>query len=191
MKDVIEEGLRRARKYSGSFTVITQSILDIEQFGSVGNVIMSNTDFKFYLQSPDFAQAREKKFIQCGEFTLRLMDSVKTNKPKYSENRTWRRHTATAWSGSSWTHGATTSTPRRETKSLKSNSSSPKTAGIMRSPSRKWSENTEAEEPLMNQSDDAYLRKLLETYRALLDPGIDLFEAEDVTVDSSGSRCTR
>ena len=85
MKDVIEEGLRRARKYSGSFTVITQSILDIEQFGSVGNVIMSNTDFKFYLQSPDFAQAREKKFIQCGEFTLRLMDSVKTNKPKYSE----------------------------------------------------------------------------------------------------------
>lgn len=42
----------------------------------------------------------------------------------------------------------------------------------------------------MNQSDDAYLRKLLETYRALLDPGIYLFEAEDVTVDSSGSLCT-
>jgi len=85
MKDVIEEGLRRARKYNGSFTIITQSIQDVIQFGSVGHVIMSNTDFKFYLQSPDFAAARDKSLIQCGDFELRLLNSVKTNKPKYSE----------------------------------------------------------------------------------------------------------
>ncbi len=85
LQKVIEEGYRRARKYRGSFTVITQSILDLKSFGSVGDVIHSNSAFKFYLQSVDFDKARHQKLLDCDDFLMRLLKSVRTNKPKYSE----------------------------------------------------------------------------------------------------------
>ncbi|MFH1675359.1 MAG: TraC family protein, partial [Pseudomonadota bacterium] len=85
LKDVIEEGYRRARKYGGSFTTITQSLLDFENFGQVGSVIMSNSAFKFLLESPDFEKARSKKLIDYDEFTMKILKSVSTPRPRYSE----------------------------------------------------------------------------------------------------------
>lgn len=85
LQKVIEEGYRRARKYYGSFTVITQSILDLKSFGSVGDVIHSNSAFKFYLQSVDFEKAKQEKLLDCDDFLMRLLKSVRANKQKYSE----------------------------------------------------------------------------------------------------------
>lgn len=85
MKQVIEEGYRRARKYGGSFTIVVQSILDLKSFGSVGDVIMGNSAFKFYLESPDFEKAAAEKQIYYDKFVMDLLKTVKTNKPKYSE----------------------------------------------------------------------------------------------------------
>jgi conjugal transfer ATP-binding protein TraC len=82
---VINEGYRRARKYNGSFMVITQSLLDLENFGEVGNVISSNSAFKMYLESSDFDQAQKKGLIDYDEFTMKLLKSVKSNPPRYSE----------------------------------------------------------------------------------------------------------
>lgn len=85
LQEIIEEGYRRARKYGGSFSIITQSILDIKQFGAVGNVIMANSAFKFYLESGDYEKAKEEKLIDLGEFQMQLLKSVRSNRPKYSE----------------------------------------------------------------------------------------------------------
>ena len=85
LKGVIEEGYRRARKYGGSFTVITQSILDLKQFGSIGDVIRSNSAFKFYLESSDFDRAKLEGLIEHEGFALKILKSVRSNKPKYSE----------------------------------------------------------------------------------------------------------
>lgn len=82
---VIEEGYRRARKYKGSFGVVTQSILDLEQFGRVGRVINTNSAFKFFLESSDFVYAKEKKLIEYDDFTVNILNSIKYNAPKYSE----------------------------------------------------------------------------------------------------------
>jgi len=85
IKQVIEEGYRRARKYNGSFTIITQSILDMLQFGSVGKVIRNNSAFKFYLQSGDFEQALNEKLVDYSPFVMEILKSLKSRPPKYSE----------------------------------------------------------------------------------------------------------
>ena len=85
LQDVIESGYRRARKYHGSFSIITQSILDLKQFGSVGDVIRANSAFKFYLESTDFEKAKQEKLIDLDGFALEILKSVRSNKPKYSE----------------------------------------------------------------------------------------------------------
>ncbi len=82
---VINEGYRRARKYQGSFMVITQSLLDLENFGEVGNVINSNSAFRIFLESGDFDQALKKGLIDYDPFTMKLLKSVKSNPPRYSE----------------------------------------------------------------------------------------------------------
>ena len=85
LSEVIEEGYRRARKYQGSFSIITQSLLDLKAFGKVGDVIRGNSDFKFFLESVDFDKALNEKLIDYDEFTMRMLKSLKSNKPKYSE----------------------------------------------------------------------------------------------------------
>jgi len=85
LKEVIEEGYRRARKYGGSFTIITQSILDMKLFGGVGDVIRNNSAFKFYLESADFEKALSEKLLDYDEFSMNILKSTKSNKPNYSE----------------------------------------------------------------------------------------------------------
>lgn len=85
LKNVIEEGYRRARKYGGSFTTITQSLLDLEMFGDIGNVLKENSAYKFYLESSAFEKAAEKKIIDYEAFLLQILKSVKSPKPRYSE----------------------------------------------------------------------------------------------------------
>lgn len=85
MLDVIEDGYRRARKYYGSFTVITQSILDLESYSNAGRVIMNNSDFRFFLQADDYEQAKKAKLIEYDDFTMQILKSVRKNTPKYSE----------------------------------------------------------------------------------------------------------
>ncbi len=85
MLDIIESGYRRARKYHGSFFVITQSLLDRQKFGDIGNIIWSQADFKFLLESGDFKAAKDAGLIDYSDFTMELLKSVKTNAPAYSE----------------------------------------------------------------------------------------------------------
>ena len=85
LKNIIEEGYRRARKYGGSFTTITQSLLDLEMFGDIGNVLKENSAYKFYLESSAFGKATDKKIIDYEAFLLRILKSVKSPKPRYSE----------------------------------------------------------------------------------------------------------
>ncbi len=82
---VIEEGYRRARKYKGSFSIVTQSLVDTRRFGAVGEVIRNNSAFKFLLESSDYGQARAEGMLEYDDFAMRLIQSVKLNRPKYSE----------------------------------------------------------------------------------------------------------
>ena len=82
---IIVEGYRRARKYGGSFITITQSLLDLAMFGDVGQVILSNSAYKFLLQSADFEKARSKKLIDYSDFVMKLLKSIRSPKPRYSE----------------------------------------------------------------------------------------------------------
>jgi conjugal transfer ATP-binding protein TraC len=85
IQKVIEDGYRKARKHSGSFTVVTQSVNDLELFGRVGKVIYSSSAFKFYLQADDIEKAKNAKIIDYGDFEIALLKSVRQNRPKYSE----------------------------------------------------------------------------------------------------------
>lgn len=85
LKAVIEEGYRKARKYYGSFIVVFQSDLDLIAAGSVGKVVMGNSAFKFKLESGDYERAKAEKLIDYDDFTMKILKSVRTNKPYYSE----------------------------------------------------------------------------------------------------------
>ncbi|MDO3380352.1 TraC family protein [Geoalkalibacter halelectricus] len=83
--EIMESGYRRARKYSGSFSVVFQSPLDLNKFGAVGDVIRGNSAFKFYLESEDYPKAHDMKLIDYDEFVMRILKSTRSRKPKYSE----------------------------------------------------------------------------------------------------------
>jgi hypothetical protein len=78
---VINEGYRRARKYNGSFMIITQSILDLDNFGEVGRVINGNSAFKIYLESSDFDQARKRGLIDYDDFTIHCSKASNPTRP--------------------------------------------------------------------------------------------------------------
>lgn len=82
---VVEDGYRRARKYGGSFGTIFQSILDTKLFGRTGDVMRNNAAFQFYLESKDYQQALENKLISYEPFIAKMLTSIKSNRPHYSE----------------------------------------------------------------------------------------------------------
>lgn len=85
LKDTVEGAYRRVRKYGGGITVITQSILDIKQFGDLGEVLIANSAFKFFLESPVMEIAKKEKLIDYDEFVMNLLKTVKKSGSKYSE----------------------------------------------------------------------------------------------------------
>jgi len=85
MADMIEAGFRRARKYAGSFIIITQSILDRQVFGKIGDIVWANADFKILLESKDYDKALAEKLIDYDEFTVEILKSMQRNGKKYSE----------------------------------------------------------------------------------------------------------
>lgn len=85
MADMIEAGFRRARKYQGSFFVITQSILDRQLFGAIGDIIWANADYKILLESKDYDKALAEKLIDYDQFTVEILKSMQRNGTKYSE----------------------------------------------------------------------------------------------------------
>ena len=82
---VVEEGYRRARKYSGSFSVVVQSLMDLNTFGTVGGVINGNSQFRLFLESPDFDKSKDKGILDYDEFTMEYLKSVKSLSGFYSE----------------------------------------------------------------------------------------------------------
>lgn len=82
---VIAEGYRRARKYLGATGIITQSPLDLAKFGPAGEVIKSNSAFKFFLECEDYPEAVKRGILDYSGLHLELAKSIKNQKPRYSE----------------------------------------------------------------------------------------------------------
>ena len=85
LKITIEAGYRRARKVGGAFGIVSQSPMDLKSFGSVGPVLNANSPFKFLLQTEDIHKAQREGVFDYNDFEIGLMDSVKSQKPRYSE----------------------------------------------------------------------------------------------------------
>lgn len=82
----IETLYRRARKYKGSVTTITQSILDYYR-NPVGEAIVSNAEWLFLLKQKgtDLARAMNENKITATSFERRLIESVTTVPKQFSE----------------------------------------------------------------------------------------------------------
>lgn len=85
IKGTIEGFYRMLRKHTAGCFVISQSVLDLNRFGAVGDVILNNSAYKFYLKSDDYEKALNMKLIDYDQFTMDLLKGVTTNKPNYSE----------------------------------------------------------------------------------------------------------
>lgn len=87
LAEMIDEGYRRARKYGGAFGLVMQSIMDTQLMGKAGKVALSNAAYKFMLSSKSnqYTQASDAKIIEYEGFALNLLNSLKNNKPHYSE----------------------------------------------------------------------------------------------------------
>ena len=65
--------------------MVLQSILDLESFGPIGNVILENAAYKFLLEGKAYSQAVNSKILDYSGLSVDLLTSVKNNPPRYSE----------------------------------------------------------------------------------------------------------
>lgn len=84
-KQVVEEGYRRARKYTGALGVVLQSILDVPDFGDLGKAFHENSNTQFLLKSDIYRKASREGVIEQAGIALELLDSVKLVKKHYAE----------------------------------------------------------------------------------------------------------
>jgi conjugal transfer ATP-binding protein TraC len=85
LKEAIEAAYRMSRKHNASIAVVTQSVLDLRQFGAVGDVIRASSAFKVLLEAPDYMKARKEGLIDYDDFTMKLLTTVQSMRPNYSE----------------------------------------------------------------------------------------------------------
>jgi conjugal transfer ATP-binding protein TraC len=83
----IESGFRRARKYLGSYIVITQSKLDLLKYPALEQAINNNSAWQFFLaQKQDVvATMLEKNVLALDDFDVNQLNSVHTIRGCYSE----------------------------------------------------------------------------------------------------------
>jgi conjugal transfer ATP-binding protein TraC len=83
----IESGFRRARKYLGSYIVITQSKLDLLKYPALEQAINNNSAWQFFLaQKQDVvATMLEKNILALDDFDVAQLNSVHTIRGCYSE----------------------------------------------------------------------------------------------------------
>jgi conjugal transfer ATP-binding protein TraC len=83
----IESGFRRARKYLGSYIVITQSKLDLLKYPALEQAINNNSAWQFFLaQKQDVvATMLEKNILALDDYDVNQLNSVHTIKGCYSE----------------------------------------------------------------------------------------------------------
>jgi conjugal transfer ATP-binding protein TraC len=84
-KQVVEEGYRRARKYTGALGVVLQSILDVPDFGDLGKAFHENSNTQFLLKSDIYKKASEQGVIEQAGIALDLLTSVRLVKKHYGE----------------------------------------------------------------------------------------------------------
>ena len=84
-KQVVEEGYRRARKYTGSVGVVLQSILDVADFGDLGKAFYENSNTQFLLSSDIYDKASRTGVIEQTGIALELLKSVRVVKKHYGE----------------------------------------------------------------------------------------------------------
>lgn len=82
---VIVEGYRRARRYSGSFGIVTQSMTDMTKFGDAGDTMLENSDSLFMLQSPSYDKAVNEGIMSAPGLMLDMLKSLKKSNGRYSE----------------------------------------------------------------------------------------------------------
>ena len=85
--DVIEFAYRTYRKFGGSIIIITQSITDLWKMGSVGRVVVENSEWNFILsQNPEVLDAiYNEGLLSIDGRMLEILKTVKTRKGYYSE----------------------------------------------------------------------------------------------------------
>jgi conjugal transfer ATP-binding protein TraC len=84
-KQVVEEGYRRARKYTGALGVVLQSILDVPDFGDLGKAFHENSNTQFLLKSDIYGKASKLGVIEQAGIALDLLESVRLVKRHYAE----------------------------------------------------------------------------------------------------------
>jgi conjugal transfer ATP-binding protein TraC len=84
-KQVVEEGYRRARKYTGALGVVLQSILDVPDFGDLGKAFHENSNTHFLLKSDIYGKASKQGVIEQAGIALQMLESIRLVKKHYGE----------------------------------------------------------------------------------------------------------
>ena len=65
--------------------MVLQSIMDLQSFGPIGDVILENAAYKFLLEGKAYAKAVNSQVLDYSGLSVDLLTSVKNNPPRYSE----------------------------------------------------------------------------------------------------------
>lgn len=82
---LVEEAYRRGRKNNVSTITVFQSPLDLQPLGSLGKVILSNSEFHIYFPTTDYKKAIMEGVLPYPKEAIDLLLSIKSARPRYGE----------------------------------------------------------------------------------------------------------